>query len=99
MAFTVPYAPRRLYDDTSARTLAELLGRRGEIAAQRWIDVGNTLGAMAQRRREAPLRAQQQQLAALQVEETTGALERARAIREVGRKTHGDRAAYARESR
>jgi hypothetical protein len=69
MALTVPYAPRRLYDDTSARTLAELLGRRGEIAAQRWIDVGNTLGAIAQRRREAPIRAQQQAVEALRLQD------------------------------
>jgi len=80
-SYALPYVPSRLYDYREAQTLGDLIGRRGELAAQQWTLLGNTLGAIAQRRREAPIRAQQQALDTLKMQEAQERLAAAQAER------------------
>jgi hypothetical protein len=69
--FTIPYAPRRLYDYGPSRTLGELMRLRaeqqaqairqqGDISGQLWSNVGsqigNTLGQLAQYKLDEPQR-------------------------------------------
>lgn len=108
MAYTTPYAPRERYqgrfDGTIADVIgrqgqmqAELLSRQGDMAAQRWGTIGQvigqTAGAYLQDRRDEPYRqAQIESLRSLAADRDANAAQRSGAVRAAEQQSKQDEA-------